>query len=44
MRHVGHNSPYTVGILTYKADITGHVTQRNKKKKTESSKGSWYKF
>ena len=38
MRHVGHNSPYTVGILTYKADITGHVTKRNEKKKNKNKK------
>ena len=40
MRHVGHNSLYMVGILTYKADITGHVTKRNEKemnrKKTQN--------
>ena len=29
-RHV-HNSLYTI-ILTYRADITGHVTKRNVKK------------
>ena len=32
MRHVGHNSLYMVGILTYKVDITGHVTKRNERK------------
>ena len=36
-------------ILTYKADITGHVTKRNKKKMkgkntTESRNGSWFNF
>ena len=29
-RHI-HNSLYTI-ILTYRADITGHVTKRNVKK------------
>ena len=32
MKHVGHNSLCMVGILTYKADITVHVTKRNEKK------------
>ena len=32
MRHVGHNSLCMDGILTYKADITVHVTKRNEKK------------
>ena len=38
MRHVGHKSLYMVGIVTYKADITGHVTKRNEKKPQNPAK------